>query len=741
MDHKSPQNNRLYMLAGFLAVVLAIYVGVLYNTQVIKYDEYQEKSIRSIARVEKVEASRGIITDRSGRTLVTNRSAYALTFDSSLLKDGDDENKAILRLVKLCQEQGVEWNDNLPITRQAPFSYTLDQLSDVQKNRFLTYLKSLKDVKTALGDYLLQQSASQDEEGPSDDAGTETGEFSDAALRKEADALVDTLTAENLTAELLNDAGISAHKLLEIMRADLSIPAIFSLNEARMVLGVQYELSLRKLDDYDAYVMADDIDTDFISLLSDGNYAGAKVTSSTVREYATSYAAHILGTVGRLYAEDYAELKDKGYDMDDWIGRGGAELAFEEYLKGTDGKRVVSTNADGKITGEYYSIEPQPGNTVELTIDLKLQEAVEDALAETITAMNEEDGDTDRGGGVAVVKVGTGEVLSLASYPTYDLSTYRQNYTALSEADGDPLFNRATMGTYPPGSTFKPLVAVAALEEGKVTLTEKIRDTGYWLYPDYVQGTKRWGWYCWNRSGHGSLNVSQAITASCNYFFYEMGYRLGIDKIDEYALAFGLGEKTGIEIGERAGTLASPGEREAAGGVWYGGDTVQAAIGQSDHLFTPLQLANYIATLVSGGEHYSTHLLKAVKSYDNSEVIAVGSSEPKNTVKISDSTLQAVKKGMLGYTQPGGMVYSYFKDCVVTAGAKTGTAQLGSNITNNGVFVCFAPYEEPEIAVAIAIEHGGSGAALASTAVKILNAYFTADEIGTAVIGENQLLQ
>ena len=200
MDHNSPQNNRLYMLAGFLAMVLAIYVGVLYNTQVIKYDEYQEKSIRSIARVEKVEASRGIITDRSGRTLVTNRSAYALTFDSSLLKDGDDENKAILRLVKLCQEQGVEWNDNLPITRQAPFSYTLDQLSDVQKNRFLTYLKSLKDVKTALGDYLLQQSASQDEEGPSDDAGTETGEFSDAALRKEADALVDTLTAENLTA-------------------------------------------------------------------------------------------------------------------------------------------------------------------------------------------------------------------------------------------------------------------------------------------------------------------------------------------------------------------------------------------------------------------------------------------------------------------------------------------------------------------------------------------------------------
>ena len=733
MNQRPSQLTRFRVMAAMALAVLAIYLVVLFNTQVVHHEEYLAKSIQTITRMENVEASRGIITDRSGRTLVTNQSTYSLTFDASLLKPGENQNDAILRLVTLCRDQGVAWEDNLPLSLDGAAHFTVDTLTDTQKSRFFSYLRDLKPTRELLAAYVRQH--------PELLKPPKEGETAlDPATAKDTELLKQTNSAA-LTNSLLLNAGVTPAKLFDWMREDMKLSDDYSDSDARLILGVRYELKLRKLGaNNNAYVLAQNVDVAFCSLISDGQFQGAKIIRSSARQYATTYAAHILGTVGRI--PDYTdEWEDRGYLMDDTIGLSGAEAAFEEYLKGTDGKRVVSTNADGKITGEYYSIEPQPGNTVELTIDLKLQEAVEDALAETITAMNEEDGDTDRGGGVAVVKVGTGEVLSLASYPTYDLSTYRQNYTALSEADGDPLFNRATMGTYPPGSTFKPLVAVAALEEGKVTLTEKIRDTGYWLYPDYVQGTKRWGWYCWNRSGHGSLNVSQAITASCNYFFYEMGYRLGIDKIDEYALAFGLGEKTGIEIGERAGTLASPGEREAAGGVWYGGDTVQAAIGQSDHLFTPLQLANYIATLVSGGEHYSTHLLKAVKSYDNSEVIAVGSSEPKNTVKISDSTLQAVKKGMLGYTQPGGMVYSYFKDCVVTAGAKTGTAQLGSNITNNGVFVCFAPYEEPEIAVAIAIEHGGSGAALASTAVKILNAYFTADEIGTAVIGENQLLQ
>ena len=740
MDHKETQQTRLYLLAGFLAAVLLVYLGVLYDTQVNHYDDYLAQSIRSIARPEKVEASRGIITDRNGRPLVTNRSTYTLTFDASLLKTGDDENEAILRLVQLCQDNGVDWNDNLPISRTAPFSYTIDQLTDTQKGRFLNYLLSLSQVKKALGAYLLEHTwliSADDVEIPSGE------EADEKALARAADELAEKLTTQDLTAGLLNSAGLSTATLLEIMRENLEIPDSFSLNEARLVLGVQYELSLRKLPDntYDAYILADDVDTSFISLLSDGGYAGAKISRSTVRKYDTTYAAHILGIVGRIDTQDEKDALGEGYNWDDLVGKSGVEAAFEQYLRGTDGRRVVSVNSDGKITGEYYSTDPQPGNTVELTIDLELQQAVEDALAETVGSMNKEDGIVERGAGAAVVKVGSGEVLSLASYPTYDLSTYRQDIAALDSDPGRPLNNRATYGAYPPGSTFKPLVAVAALEEGVVSLTEKINDPGRWYYPDIIEGTQTWSWKCWKGGGHGRVNVTQAITASCNTFFHEMGYRLGIEKLDEYAAAFGLGQPTGIEIGERTGTLAGPEERAARGETWYGGDTVQAAIGQSDNLFTPIQLANYIATLVSGGKHYDAHLLKAVKSYDNAEVVTVGTTEPANIIDISDSTLNAVKKGMYDYTQPGGMVYSYFKDCVVSAGAKTGTAQLGGDVKNNGVFVCFAPYEEPEIAVAIVIEKGGAGAALASTAVKILNAYFDQDEIGTITLGENQLLQ
>ena len=417
--------------------------------------------------------------------------------------------------------------------------------------------------------------------------------------------------------------------------------------------------------------------------------------------------------------------------LDDWIGKGGVELAFEKYLKGTDGTRIVSTNSDGKITGEYYYKVPEPGNTVELTIDLDLQTAVENALAETVSEMNADDGKYTRGASAVVTAVGTGEVLALASYPTYNLETYLQDYNDLANLEknpGNPLWNRATQGAYAPGSTFKPLTAVAALQEGVITPYQKIRDTGRWIYP----GTTNDGASCWKRSGHGLLNISEAITNSCNYFFAEMGYRLGLDTLNEYAKAFGLGVSTGIEIGDRAGNLTEngPGENLAP---W-------AAFGQASYLFTPLQLSNYVATLASGGKHCQAHLLKSVKSYDNSQVLEVGNTEPLNVIDISEENLEAVLEGMHGYTQPGGSVYSYFRSCVVDAAAKTGTAQI-QGVENTGVFVCFAPYDDPEIALAIVIEEGGSGAALASAAVEILNAYFTADEVGTAVIGENQLLK
>lgn len=691
MERKDSQSNiRLYVLASLLGLALVVYIGVLYDIQINQHDYYLAKSIRTITQEETVEASRGVITDRSGREMVSSRSSYNLTFDSSALDEGEDENEAILRLIQLCQDQGVSWVDNLPITKTAPFSYTftsLTELSDTQRNRFTTF------------------------------------------LRDQLEVIPEDATAEDITVDYLSSRGLSAHALVERMRQEYKVPVTFSLNEARSVIGVRYELSIRELMNTTAYAMVEDIDTEMISLLNDGDYAGAKITASSVREYNTTYAAHILGTVTPIYKEEYDALKEQGYNGNDRIGRSGVEAAFEQYLRGTDGKRIVSTNADGKITGEYYEKAPQPGNTVELTIDLSLQQAVEQALAEAVADMNAEDGDETRGAGAAVIQVGTGEVLALASYPTYDPAAYNRDYNSLLANPANPLLNRATQGTYVPASTLKPLVAVAALETGVTTPSEKIKDTGKWYYPG---DPNSWLW-CWNHSGHGWVNATTAITNSCNYYFATMGYRMGMDTLREYLTAFGLGQNTGIEIGDRSGTLPEnpPGENQAP---W-------AAFGQGNQLYTPLQLANYVATLVSGGKHCEPHLLKAVKSYDNTEILAVGDSTPTNVVEMKDSTLQAVKEGMLGYTQPGGQVYSYFKDCVVTAGAKTGTAQLGGGTTNNGVFVCFAPYDDPQIAVSIVIEHGNAGAALASTAVKILNAYFTADEIGTAIVGENQLLQ
>lgn len=751
MDQHESRNFRLYFLGVLLAAVLLVYLGVLYSVQVVHHQDYATQSVHSIARPETVEASRGVITDRNGRLLVGNRSTYNLTFDPSLLKEGEDQNEAILRLIQLCQANGVDWIENLPISRQLPYTYTLDQLGDsVLKRRFLSYLKALDPSKEALTAYLLQHPetvAPRNEDDPplpelAEPEGELTEEQEAQRQRQLGEDLLDLLASKHLTAQLLTAAGITPQTLLEWMREDFDFAPSLSLGEARLVLGIQYELYLRRIGTTVAYILAEDINMEFISLINDGGYSGAKVTSSYAREIQTSAAAHILGMVGPIYAEDDMEaLRAKGYSGDEIIGRSGAEAAFEDYLRGTDGRRVVSVNSDGKITGEYYTKDPRPGNNVELTIDLKFQQAAEEALAATVSAMSEKDGNTTRGAGLAVVRVGTGEVLALASYPLYDLAAYIQDgeYRAqLNTDESMPLVNRAVSGRYSPGSTYKPLIAVAALEEGVVSLKEKILDPGYWVYPDIVAGTKKWTWYCWNRGGHGRLNVTQAITASCNTFFYEMGYRLGIEKIGEYADAFGFGRTTGIEIGDAAGLVAGPEEKEARGEIWYGGDTVQAAIGQSDNLFTPLQIANYMATLVSGGKHYDAHLLKSAKTYDNSQVVAAGSREPSNVIEISDSTLNAVKTGMHNLTKT--TLAPYFNSCVVSAGAKTGTAQLGGDITNNGCFVCFAPYDEPEIAVALVIEQGNAGAQLASTAVSVINAYFTPDEAETLVTGENQLL-
>ena len=352
MDHKEAHHLRLYVLAALFFIVAAVYIGVLYDTQVNNYDYYYASSVRSIARSETVEAARGNITDRNGKVLVSSRSSYNLTFDASLLEKDEDANESLLRLLQLCQSRGINWVDSLPISRSAPFAYTIDSLDSAARSRFLTYLKDLDEAANALAAYLLEHPAlleTTDEEGnrenPADDI------LADEELDQagKAQALLEELTSSQLTGAMLEGSGLSATRLIALMRKDFGLSASFSVEEAQLVLGVQYEIRSRNLARTDAYVLAEDIDAELISLLNDGDYAGAKITPSSVREYETTYGAHILGYLGKINDSAEKEALGEGYNWNDYVGKDGVEAAFESHLKGTDGTRVVSLNEDGKI--------------------------------------------------------------------------------------------------------------------------------------------------------------------------------------------------------------------------------------------------------------------------------------------------------------------------------------------------------------------------------------------------------
>lgn len=676
MKNPHPSRRRVYVLLGFFCAFLVLFFAVLYDAQVVHGSENRARSITSNTASETVTASRGIITDRNGKVLVSNRLAYTLVVDkSSFGKDEAALNDAIWQLIQLCQEQGVTWNDTLPMTTGSSPQLTSKSLTE----SFREYLDDNK---------------------------------------------------------LPTDGGSA--EVLAAMRKLYKVDDSYTDAQARLIVGVRYELDGRS-----SYTFAEDVSTELLGRITDGKYRGVTIKTAAARVYNTKLAAHILGTVGAIWQEEwrsdestgYVGYADKGYNMNDLVGKDGVEKAFEEYLHGKDGKRLITTDENGKITGELYTREPQPGGTVALTIDIDLQQVVEDTLASTIQGMIDKDSN-ERGGAAAVIQVGTGEVLAMASYPTYDLETFNQDYDELVKDERLPMFNRATQGVYAPGSTFKLCTSVAALEEGIITPSTIIEDKGIYTY--YVDPQPM----CWiwrqAHTTHGRINVSQAIVDSCNYFYYEVGRLTGIKKLDEYATAFGLGQSTGIEIGDVSGVLASPEWAEAHDREWTDGQTITAAIGQSYNLFTPLQLANYVATLVSGGEHYEAHLLKNVIFYDNSRVIGVYGKGPLNDLNISDSTMAAVTKGMHDLTYDS--LRSAFSRCVVEAGAKTGSAQVGTDIAN-GTFVAYAPYDDPEIAIAIVVEKGGSGSLLANAAVDIINAWFTRDGTGATAAGEDALMR
>ena len=667
MEKNKDHRYRFPALVALLLLIVFLFILSLYDSQIRHGDEYRARSVASNATQETVEASRGILTDRNGKVLVTNQQIYTLKFSRDEFTDDASLNAAILRLISLCEKNQVRWVDTLPISLSAPRSF----VSAYQTDDFSAFLKRNKI-----------------------------------------------------------DTGLSAEQVFDALKALWGLDdGTYTDHQARQIAGVRYEL--RSLS---SYIFAEDVSVDVLSQIADGHFAGVTSGVSSKRVYNTDYAAHILGRITRIYAEDWSEYAKKGYSMDALVGESGVEKAFESYLRGIDGIRLITTDSTGKIAGELYTRQPQPGATVSLTIDIDLQAACEKSLAQTVQAMIDEDSN-QRGAAAVVTSVGSGEVLAMASYPSYDLANISSNYSQLLADERLPMFNRATNGIYAPGSTFKPVTAVTALESDIITPGTTITDKG--IYTFYTSPQPQcWLWRS-SHTTHGRINVSQALTVSCNYFFYEIGRLSGIERIDDYALQFGLGKPTGIEIEDSAGALASPEYAKSHQLEWSDGQTLTAAIGQSYNLFTPLQLSNYIATLAGGGKHYDAHLLRSVKSYDNSQILYVYDKEPSNVVEMSQATSNAVLSGMHDLTTSS--LASVFSQCVVSAGAKTGSAQVGTDIAN-GVFVAFAPYEDPEIAVSVVIEKGGSGAALASTAVDIINAYFTTQASET-VQGEVTLIR
>lgn len=705
MDGKQFQ-RRVRSIVLLLCVILFAFAWVLYDLQYVHGAEYLEQSQRRIARTETVEAARGEILDRYGRVLVTNQESYNVSLDTSFMNG--EENAILTQLLAISREEGVAWTDTLPISDTAPFVFTFDTAS----SGAVSNLQRLAEDRDWSG--LLPTA-------------------------EEVDAIRETAQAG------AGAARPSAQALMEELRVYYEIDPALSDAEARDLIGVRYELTLRSREiTYTAYVFAQDVQMPFIVKVTEAGLAGVNIDTTSTRVYNTPYAAHVLGRVTGIYSGEEDYYQDLGYSLDAKVGRGGVEQAFESYLHGTPGRRSIETDDQGKVvsgdenwavdeaTGEVLA--PDPGDNVVLTLDIKLQEVVERALANGIEGLASED---TRGGAAVVVDM-TGGVLASASYPTYDPATYGQSYNTLANDPLSPLLNRATQGLYPPGSTFKMVTGLAGLEEGIIEPDTEILDTGrYRFYQDYQP-------MCWYYRDyvltHGLETVTEAIRDSCNVFFFDVGRRLGDNVLAEYAAAFGLGEPTGIEIAESTGRMDCEETTLSLGIPWYDGLTLPISIGQGNSQFTPLQLANYVATLANGGTHYAAHLLKEVKSSDYSEVTYQYEPQVLNELDLDPENLSAVTEGMLLMTTEGS-ARSYFANLDIPVAAKSGSAQVSSATESNSLFVCFAPYDDPEIALAIVVERGGSGSLLSSIAVEILEYYFSSGGGMETVTQENTLLR
>ena len=679
--------HRVGWVLAIFAVIMGIFVLTLYDMQIIQTGGNIDNSSTFTTRT-RVKAARGNILDRNGKVLVSNRASFDIALNHYVLISADGTNEYLYQLVKRCEELDIEYIEHFPVSMERPFVYTLDSYNASWQSNFQKYIAYMKNI----------------------------------------------------------DSDITAPLLIETLRTRYKIPAEWTDSEARKVIGLRYELDLRRcVNNLSNFVVLADASDEAQAAILELNIPGLQVEKSMVRQYHTEYAAHILGHIGAVTPQQWEYYKNiDGYEMDALVGQSGIELAFEEYLHGIDGWREDVVARDGTLISSRYLVEPKAGSNVELTIDITLQGIAEDTLD---TLLNElrlsgDAGKDAEGGAVVAIDPKTGQVLVCASNPTYDLSTYFENYDALMEADFNPLFNRALNGLYAPGSTYKMSTLIAGFEAQVYTANSIIVDKGVFTkYAGFHANCLKW---TNQHSTHGAINAAEALQYSCNYFFYEMADNITLEAMDSTAAALGLGVKTGVELPEQAGYRANAATKELLhtgdSRYWYKGNQILAAIGQDDNQFTPIQLCNYAATLANQGTRYKATFLKRVISSDFSSLLFENQAQIAGHLNISKSTYETYLDGMLRVTSvSGGTAYSVFRDYPVEVAGKTGTAQIGNNMPANGSFVCFAPARDPQIAMSVYGEKSASGAQMSKVAKAVLDKFFEVGSLGSGDVFENEL--
>lgn len=675
MYNDDRNTNLRYNLITILVYIVGIVLIVqLFNLQIVNGKEYRETSNTRLSRETVIKAARGSIKDRTGNLLVTTKMGFNIELYKTKINT-TTLNKTILNTIKILENNNDKYINNLPISIE-PFKFTID-----------------------------------DEE-------------SQVNWKKENDIKEDA-TPEQCFYELKEKYKIEQDNILE----------------AYKIMVVRYEISRNGYSSIRPVTIAKDVSRESAVKLGEQSiyFPGISATNEPMVSYPSgSLASHILGYVGNI-TETELDGREDTYGINDVIGKVGIQYVFEEYLRGKDGIKQLDMSVDGTITDEYITQEAVAGSDVILTIDANLQAATEKALANNIKkiASGGFSKKSDAKAGAAVVmNVKTGEILAMASYPDYEPELFVNGISQkkLDEYNkGDNIFNRAISGVYAPGSTFKMITAIAGLETGVITPTEKINDIGV-----YKKAHEPACWI-WNSYGmsHGWLNVTEAITHSCNYFFYEVGYRATIDNIAKYAKYYGLGEKTNVELPmEEKGIVATRDKAKERGDEWQIGETLSAAIGQSYNSYTPIQMAKYISMLANGGEPIDVTIVKSINDVNGNQVSKEDITkfvnaklglikEKKENLNIKKENIDAILKGMKGVTsEEGGTAYSTFANFNIELGGKTGSAQTDVQGKINGWFVGFAPYEEPEIAVVVLVENAGSGSYTAEVARDILQEYF-----------------